>query len=260
MTPAQASRQGRLRKAEPAGLRLAQTGSARSKGRPWDTEGFDLIWLMRSSIGDEIRASSRVVTFAPGAPVTVQGEPIREVYFIKSGYVRTYHLYPDGHAITLSYWTAGMMIGLPGLSPAGRTYLWSSEAVKSTEMYCLPVARFQDCLSASSEFQRAVVGLMELKIRHLSYISQMLAASSVVSRLGLALQSLVLMHGKREESRIAISIRLTHSDIADMVGASRQWINRSLHRLRQAGIIEWSDHRLVVLRPELLPQLATILQ
>lgn len=217
----------------------------------------DAQWLLRFAADCR---STRTTSIAPNRIVSTQGEPIRNIFFVSSGCVRTFYLYPDGRSITLSYWTAGTMIGLPGLSEAGQTYLWSSETVEPTELLCVSTEKFQEWLASSPRFQRHVLVLMELKVRHLSNISQMLAASSIVSRLGLALQNLCLMHGRRTEGGTLVRIRLTHSDIAEMVGASRQWITRSLQRLRRAGIIDCTGRRIVVLRPDLLTRLDAILR
>jgi CRP-like cAMP-binding protein len=183
---------------------------------------------------------------AVGTPVAFQGDPIDEVHWIQSGCVRSYHTYADGRRIVLGYWTPGMIIGLPGFSRAGDAYLWSLEAKEETTLISISRRRFHDWIERSAQAQREMLALLEMKISMLSHLAQMLAESSATTRLGLALRRLAYSHGVRRAEAIHINLRLTHSDLAEMIGASRQWTTTKLLKLKRAGIIDISGKRIVI--------------
>jgi CRP-like cAMP-binding protein len=185
---------------------------------------------------------------ATRTPVAFQGDPIDEVHWIQSGCVRAYHTYADGRRIVLGYWTPGMIIGLPGFSRSGDAYLWSSEAKEDTTLITISRRRFREWIERSAQTQKELIGLMEMKISMLSHLAQMLAESSATVRLGLALQRLAHSHGVRRAGAIHVNLRLTHSDLAEMIGASRQWTTTKLLALKRDGAIDISGKRVVIRR------------
>jgi CRP/FNR family transcriptional regulator len=200
-----------------------------------------------------------VTRVAAGCPLAFQGDQINKVHWIQSGSVCAYHAFPDGKRIVLGYWTPGMIVGLPGFSKSGETYLWSSEAKDPTEVISIERARFRDAIERSPKMQRDMLILMEMKVSMLSHLAQMLATPSATARLALVLRRLARSHGVVTDREIRIGLRLTHSDLSEMVGASRQWTSTALLKIKHAGIIDIARHRLYLLQPHRLDDLGSVL-
>jgi CRP-like cAMP-binding protein len=200
----------------------------------------------------------RAARVPTGRPLAFQGDPIDEVHWIQSGCVRAYHAYPDGRRIILGYWTPGMIVGLPGFSNSGEAYLWSSEAKEPTEIISIDRTHFRRAIERSPGMQLELLGLMEMKISVLSHLAQMLATPVATVRLGLVLQRLARSHGVDVGGVTRIGLRLTHSDLAEMIGASRQWTSTTLLKIKRAGIIDVQQRQILLLRPKLLVELDSI--
>ena len=65
----------------------------------------------------------------------------------------------------------------------------------------------------------------------------MLGTRSVVERLTQLLVILGENHGRRDGNRLVIERKLTHDQIATIVGSTRQWVTMTLDKFQKKGII-----------------------
>ncbi len=82
-----------------------------------------------------------------------------------------------------------------------------------------------------------------------------LAYESVEERLAHVLLSLGRRHGVREGSNVRIDLPLSQHDLADMIGASRQTVNRELRKLAEEGLIQVERCKVTILNDERLRNL-----
>lgn len=80
----------------------------------------------------------------------------------------------------------------------------------------------------------------------------MLGTRSVVERLTQLLVILAENYGRRENGRLIIERKLTHDQIASIVGSTRQWVTMTLDRLQKKGIISVARQTIVIERYDLL--------
>jgi CRP-like cAMP-binding protein len=80
----------------------------------------------------------------------------------------------------------------------------------------------------------------------------MLGTRSISNRLELLLQTLCELYGVAEDGGIAIRAAFSHQDLANMVGATRQWVTISLNRLQEAGVLSFRKREILVCRPDVL--------
>jgi CRP-like cAMP-binding protein len=55
------------------------------------------------------------------------------------------------------------------------------------------------------------------------------------------------LYGEEVDGNIVISHQINQTDLATLVGASRQWTNKALARLREAGVISIEGCRILLL-------------
>jgi CRP/FNR family transcriptional regulator, cyclic AMP receptor protein len=59
-------------------------------------------------------------------------------------------------------------------------------------------------------------------------------------------------HGVRDAHGTIIDLKITHQELAEMVGTSRETVTRVLTRLRELGIIEIDQRRITLLNANAL--------
>ena len=116
-------------------------------------------------------------------------------------------------------------------------------------------AVLKDCESyldfLRSRFQ-AVLQVLEMLSQRLRETDASLAEAhflDVRSRLAKKIVDLTRAFGVLEEGKIRIGVRITQKDLASMVGATRESINKQLMQMRQLGLVELESGFMTVLDP-----------
>jgi CRP/FNR family transcriptional regulator, cyclic AMP receptor protein len=97
---------------------------------------------------------------------------------------------------------------------------------------------------------------VEHKGKCYSTMIHMLGTRSASERLAQMLVLLAERDGRRTQAGIVIARRLTHEDLAKMVGATRQWVTAMMERLMSQGMIDIHRTRIVVLDEQRLRRFA----
>jgi CRP-like cAMP-binding protein len=203
---------------------------------------------------DRKRVISRIrhVDLEPGCSLFNQGEWHTGIYIIESGLIRTFYTSPSGREITLAYWQPGNFVGGPDVFGES-AHMWSGIAVKTSTLTTINGADLRILMEELPQLAIAIVEALVFKGKYFSSLIQMLGTRSVSERLAQLLLMLVDVHGEPDTmGGFAIQRQFTHEDLANMVGASRQWVTTTLDRLQSQGIVHIRKRQVVVLRPDML--------
>lgn len=179
----------------------------------------------------------------------LQGSPHRGVFIIQSGIIRTFFVAPQGRQITLAYWRHGNVVGTPEVLSEG-VHLWSGEAVVATEVLVLKCSTLRSLIEEIPQLALRVIEALEFKGKCFSGMVQMLGTMSVSDRIIESLRTLANVYGTKVPDGIELRAPFTHEAIANMVGASRQWVTMELHLLEKKGVIRIRTRAIVVIVPE----------
>jgi CRP/FNR family transcriptional regulator, cyclic AMP receptor protein len=186
-----------------------------------------------------------------GETLFAQGERHKGIYLVEHGLVRTFYTSPAGREITLAYWQPGNIVGTPQVFST-HVHQWSGIAATNADVLFFRGEDLLQLMQRIPVFAIAIVEALEFKGKCLSALVQMLGTRSVAERLAMLLYNLAELHGVREKDGIAIGKPFTHEVLAQMVGASRQWVTMTLDRMRSEGLIRIGKCRTVILDPNKL--------
>jgi CRP/FNR family transcriptional regulator, cyclic AMP receptor protein len=189
--------------------------------------------------GDErarLHDLGRPLVFRQGETVFNQGERHDGIFVIGRGQVRVYYTAPSGREITLAYWTPGHFIGGPEICGGG-AHMWSGVAVDDCRITQLPSPMLEKLLTQMPNFALALIDGLVAKGKCYSSMAQMLGTRSVIERLAQYLLNLSELYGSPEGDSIVINYKVTHDQIAAMVGSTRQWVTMMLKRFQSKGIV-----------------------
>ena len=232
---------------EPAGVLLAERGTLFAR-QP------SVIDRLSPDAAARIRAAGRTLRCERGDILYRQGAVQDGIAIIESGMIRSFYTAPGGRTMTLAYWSPGNFVGGPDVFGGG-LHMWSAEAAQRSVLTLLPGdalrALTRDCAEATSVLLDAVI----FKARCYASLAQMLGTRSLTQRLAQVLLHLIDAHGvphRDEAPSVLIAASFTHAEIAELIGATRQWVTTSLSRLQKEGVIRRSRGMLIVERPDLL--------
>lgn len=163
--------------------------------------------------------------------------PLRHdsLWLIETGVVRTLTVLEDGTPVTSGLWSTGDIVGrvlsqadpyqIECVTPVEATLVLESNWYKATEAMILHIQR-------SQEF---------IEILHCRQ------AEATLLRL---FSWLAKRFGQAVEQGQLIDLRLTHQDIADLIGLTRVTVTRLLNDFERQGIIQRSRQQFIVLQDQ----------
>jgi CRP/FNR family cyclic AMP-dependent transcriptional regulator len=200
---------------------------------------------------ETVRRLGRIVTVGRGEPVFLQGAPHEGIFLIESGVVRCYYTGPSGREITLAYWTQGHFVGGPEVFRGG-LHIWSGEATEDCRLLYLSGSLCRSLVERMPNFAVCLIEGLVAKSKCYSALVQMLGTRSAVERLAQLLIILGEVYGRRDGNRLTIQRKVTHDQLASIVGVTRQWVTTTLDRFEKRGIISVGRQTIVLERPDLL--------
>lgn len=222
------------------------------------TEGLDdgatFLDTLTPTEAERIRAAGRTITLNPGESVFQQGEAHAGIFLIEEGRVRVFYSGPSGRQVTLAYWTPGHFIGGPSLSSGG-VHQWSGVAIEPVRVTILSSATLRSLIRQMPNFSLCLIEALEAKGRCYTAMAQMLGTRSVIERLAQLLMNLGELYGRPENGAVVIQRRITHDEIAALVGSTRQWVTMMLKRFQQDGIIVIDKSHIRLTRPGRLQEI-----
>lgn len=203
---------------------------------------------------DEINAVRRVASgsnFEAGETIFLQGDRHNGIFLIESGRVRTYYAAPSGREITLAYWTPGHFVGGPELFGGG-FHIWSANAMEPSRLSYLPGGAIRHLALTVPAFAMCLIEGLVAKGKCYSALVQMLGTRSVTERLAQLLLIFAELDRQSEGGHMVVDRRITHEQLASIVGSTRQWVTSTLARFQKSGIIRIKRGAIIIERADML--------
>jgi CRP-like cAMP-binding protein len=191
-----------------------------------------------------------------GATVFTQGTLHTTTFIIDKGLVRTYYTSATGKEVTMAYWSDGDLIGGPNFLTSDTLHVWSARAVEDASVWCIAAEDLDELVRSRPLIARFIIDSMTQKIFWLSALLQAFGTQSVFLRLAHLLLKLAEMDGVPTKTGIAIRHHFTQEDLANMVGATRQWVSTTLRHFQNDNIVRCGKGRIEILNVELLRRIA----
>lgn len=218
-------------------------------------EGAGFLDRLKLDEINRLRAAGTVRMARRGEGIFHQGDYHNGIWLIESGVVRTFYVGPSGREITLAIWTSGHFVGGPEVFGGG-AHVWSADVQEDAQLLFLTGASIRRLVETVPAFAICMIDGLVAKGKCYSALVQMLGTRSVTERLAHLLVIFADTHGRRDGNRLVIDRRLTHDELANIVGATRQWVTMTLDKLQRRGMIAISRQQIVVEQYDMLRALA----
>ena len=200
---------------------------------------------LRESLRQEA-VRGHVVTITKDANVYTCGDQDETVYFIQSGQIKLLMVSPEGRECLLAIHTAGDVFGELCLSGLGERRETATAMAKSV-LRPIPCPQFLVRLSRDALLEGFVQYLAVRIADQQDMIANLVMVDSE-QRLGQTLLDLARKLGKQDPRGIRIEQRITHEELAAMVGTTRPRVSEFMGRFRELGLIEISAERFLIVK------------
>ncbi|MEQ1518055.1 MAG: Crp/Fnr family transcriptional regulator [Usitatibacteraceae bacterium] len=190
-----------------------------------------------ASIG--ARAAWRV--FEKGDVILRQGEFAEFFYVIGAGQVKVYMSEGEREVILKTLATGDFFGELPMFDREPRSA--SVAAIERCHVQMLSYSAFQQVIDSNPEISKRLMETLAKRLRDADRKISTLALMDIASRVSRTLLELAIVSNGRK----VVGEPFTQKDLAGMVGASREMVNRTLHDLMQQGYIDVQRKSITIL-------------
>jgi CRP-like cAMP-binding protein len=183
--------------------------------------------------------------FQRGDYLFLPGDPARSVFLLRSGWVRLGRLLDSGGELTLDVAGSGEIVGeeaVFGESPRVRL----AQALAPVTAAPLPVPALQTALARSPELALGLSRVVWERGRRLEARAVESSFADCRRRLCRTLLDMADRFGVDEAGGRSIAVRLTHEELARLIGAARETVTPILVALRREGAIAYDRTRILI--------------
>src|ERR1700748_3467378 len=204
---------------------------------------------------EALAQSLEPVEFPRGHVIFAEGEPGDRLYIIQSGKVKLGRKSPDGRENLLAIMGPADMFGeLSIFDPGTRT----SSATTVTEVRALAMDRaaLREWISKRPEIAEQLLRVLARRLRRTNNMLAELIFTDVPGRVAKQLLQLAQRFGTQEGGALRVTHDLTQEEIAQLVGASRETVNKALADFAHRGWIRWEGKSVLISDSERLARRA----
>ena len=198
-----------------------------------------------SKIADEVLLTlaekAKSAKFPKQATIVMEGDETSSLYIMLSGKVRVFSSDDKSKEVTLLIQEPGTYFGeIALLTDEPR----SASVVTLEPTVCAMISKsdFISWLMVNPDVAITLLGVLSEKIRQLTDKVRLMALSNVYERTVKALQAMAVVEG----NVTVIHNRPTQQELASMVGASREMINKIMHELTKGGYVTIEEKVMVI--------------
>jgi CRP-like cAMP-binding protein len=197
-----------------------------------------------SSLVDDLRARD----YKKDELLFRQGDESREVYIILKGKVRIYKISPSGNETSIDIFGEHDLLGeFAALDSEPRST--AAKAISSVSLLVMSQEHFLHHLNSTPGLAINLARLLAGKLRWTAAYAESIAQFDAAGRLLHILLDNNERYGEAVEpgKRYILDLGLSQSDLASMVGARREWVNRILSEWRRRGLLEFEQGTITIL-------------
>jgi CRP/FNR family transcriptional regulator, cyclic AMP receptor protein len=212
--------------------------------------------LERATV-DALLAAATVRRFTRGASIYPQGTHRGSIFIVLAGEVSVSIMLPNGQRILCVLYHPGTMFGFP-LVEGERPRLSAADAFTAATLAVVPRREFERLLGdlSPATLIRFFNRVLERQARFAMRLVHC-AALDLRGRLALTLADLANTFGAPDVQGVRVSVPITHENLAEMVGASRERVSKAMRQLMADGLISYRRQAVVVVDAAALQAAAT---
>ena len=203
---------------------------------------------------DDFESIKRATSYPTHSLLFMEGEPPRGIFLLCQGRAKLYMTSAQGKMLLLRFADGGEILGLHA-ALSNRPYDATAEVLEESRVAYVPQAEFlrflerhaEACLKAARQLsdrcQDAFDQMRSIGLAH--------TAAEKLARLLLEWSS----EGRETPQGIRIEIRLTQEEIAQLIGSSRETVNRLFSKFGSESLITLHGSTLLVHNPAALASL-----
>ena len=212
-------------------------------------------WILKNSqlfnqLGDAdlswLESRSRLRSFARNSPIYLPADDASGVLLLVSGRVKICSVTPEGKQSILAFIEPGELFGELSILEHGIREEYAEATEKST-VVLIPVEYMRELVERHTHLALGVTKLLGLRRKRVERRLKYLLFHSNRDRLIHLLLELAEDYGKQSGAQIDLTIKLSHQELASIIGSTRETVTVTLGQLQAEGLIKVGRRRISLL-------------
>ena len=186
-----------------------------------------------------------------GATVFVEGDPGEGFHFIRSGKVKVIKLAADGREHILNILGPGEVFAevlLFNDAPYPATVV----AVEDSLVGVIRNRELEVLLVQQPRLAVHIIRVMSKKLLYIQSKVKTFALADSQAKIAQTLEYLLERYGRQTGRGVEVALEINRQDIANMAGTTRETVSRVFRTLKDDGVLEDDERRIIVREPRRL--------
>jgi len=195
---------------------------------------------------ESLSESVRLQSLKKGQTLFRKGDEGSSLYIIKQGTIKIVLPSRLGDEVIVTIFSEGDFFGEMALFD-GKPRSADALAMESTKIYMLNRNDFLLFLQSNINAMKSILSQLTNRLRSTDDFLEGACFLSVSARLAKKLLDLAESHGQKDGDSVYIDLNLTQKELGDMIGSTRESINKELKILRDKNLITMQENKIQII-------------
>ncbi|HMO13096.1 MAG TPA: Crp/Fnr family transcriptional regulator [Pirellulaceae bacterium] len=197
----------------------------------------------------QLEQASKIRKFKRGEAIYLPADDADGVMLLTSGRVKLCHLTHEGKQSIFVFVEPGEIFGELSVVDCGKREEYA-EAVENSQIVLIPCEKVQWVMAKYPHISLGITKLIGFRRRRIERRLKNLLFRSNRERLIYLILELVEQYGVATEQGVELKIKLSHQDLANIIGSTRETVTVVLGQLQSEGFLQIARRRLTVTNAE----------
>jgi CRP/FNR family transcriptional regulator, cyclic AMP receptor protein len=212
----------------------------------WYFESVNLYQILCPHKVKAMGSTHHFINFKRDQFVYFPEDPATNIYMIASGRIRIGHYLDDGKEVVKSILTTGEIFGELALAGEERRTDFAQAMDDKTSVCPLSIEQLKSLMFENRELSFKILKLVGLRLMKVERKLELLVFRDARTRIIEFLKDAAAWKGKKVGFETMIPTRLTHKEIAQLTGTSRQTVTTILNELKEANLINFDRKKILI--------------
>ena len=217
----------------------------------WYLKRCPLFQELRQNEVERLEAHSKIRTIPAKCTIHSPYDVTNAVFLLASGRLKVCHLTDEGKQTLLAFIEPGELFGELSLVDLDHSDE-RVESVESSTVVCMPGDIIRELMRTHADVSLGITKLIGFRRRRIERRLKQLLFLSNRQRITHLLLELAEQYGTPTSDGVELGIRLSHQDLANIVGSTRETVTVVLGELQLDQLIRVGRQRIRLLNPKAL--------
>jgi len=206
------------------------------------------VHVFSSLTNEELERLLEIVLLRPyrkGMFIFMEGEPGDALYFVQKGRIKLTKTLADGREHILHFVGEGQIFAEVLMFDDG-PFPATAEVMTDSTVGIVRNKDLETFLKGHPDITLKILKIMSRRLRKAQMQIRDLALKDTFGRLVSTLIKLSNEHGKMTPKGIMVELSLSQQELANMIGASRETVSRSLNDLKKSNVLDFTRQHFII--------------